>query len=44
MLGVINLFKIVIISILTVLGGFILVTLIVSCIKSLIKQISQIRK
>lgn len=32
------------ISILVVLGGFILITLIVTCIKSLIKQIKQIRK
>lgn len=32
------------ISILVVLGGFILITLIVKCIKSLIEQIKQIRK
>lgn len=32
------------ISILVVLGGFILITLIVACIKSLIKQIKQMRK
>ncbi len=30
--------------ILVILGGFILITLIVACIKSLIKQIKQIRK
>ena len=55
MLGAINLMEIelpiivwllifIFISILVVLGGFILITLIVGCIKSLIKQIKQIRK
>lgn len=55
MLGAINLMEIelpiivwllifIFISILVVLGGFILITLIVGCIKSLIKQIKQMRK
>ena len=34
----------IIISILVVLGGFILITLIVACIKALIKQIKQMGK
>ncbi len=55
MLGAINLMEIelpvivwlmlfIFLMILVILGGFILITLIVACIKSLIKQIKQIRK
>lgn len=55
MIGAINLMEVelpiivwllifIIISILVVLGGFILITLIVKCTKSLIEQIKQIRK
>lgn len=41
---ILSLLIFIIISILVVLGGFILITLIVTCIKVLIKQIKQIRK